>query len=143
MKEIYMEDSYRKDFEAVVMASSGERVILDRTAFYPKSGGQPSDTGILVHEDKKFIVAQVETREGQIVNIVDRTGLIQDDLIHATLDRERRHKFMRYIPLAIPELLRLAMDISDRDEIRVVVVEVSMFRHVVELMLRTQARSER
>ncbi len=191
MKEIYLEDSYQNDFQAVVIASFGERVILDRTAFYPKSGGQPSDTGILVHEDEKFKVDQVETRDGQIVHILERAGLIPGDMVHATLDWEKRYKFMRchtschilsavifqetkakitgnqidlsksrvdfslenfertkmeeyvkkanYIieehrpvtsrilprdkALAIPGLLRLAMDLPGRDEIRIVIVE--------------------
>jgi alanyl-tRNA synthetase len=46
---LYYTDSYIKDFEASIVerADDGRRVYLDRTAFYPTSGGQPFDTGRL------------------------------------------------------------------------------------------------
>ncbi|HEX5963538.1 MAG TPA: DHHA1 domain-containing protein [Gemmatimonadales bacterium] len=46
---LYYTDSYLLDFEAVVAERSadGRRVYLDRTAFYPTSGGQQFDTGSL------------------------------------------------------------------------------------------------
>ena len=46
---LYYTDPYTRDFEATVMdrAEDSRRVYLDRTAFYPTSGGQPFDTGEL------------------------------------------------------------------------------------------------
>src|SRR5881628_3126771 len=48
---LYYTDSYLTEFDATVLAVEphGERlaVILDRSAFYPTSGGQPHDTGTL------------------------------------------------------------------------------------------------
>src|SRR2546427_133242 len=48
---LYYTDSYLTEFDATVIAVEphGERlaVILDRSAFYPTSGGQPHDTGTL------------------------------------------------------------------------------------------------
>lgn len=46
---LYYTDSYVRDFEAAVVdrTDEGRRVYLDRTAFYPTSGGQPFDTGRL------------------------------------------------------------------------------------------------
>lgn len=46
---LYYTDSYIRDFEAVVVdrGDDGRRIYLDRTAFYPTSGGQPFDTGLL------------------------------------------------------------------------------------------------
>lgn len=46
---LYYTDSYLKAFDASVVerADNGRRVYLDRTAFYPTSGGQPFDTGRL------------------------------------------------------------------------------------------------
>jgi alanyl-tRNA synthetase len=48
-QRLYYTDSYLRDFEAAVVdvAEEGRRVYLDRTAFYPTSGGQPFDTGRL------------------------------------------------------------------------------------------------
>ena len=46
---LYYTDSYLKDFDASVVGrvDDGRLVYLDRTAFYPTSGGQPFDTGRL------------------------------------------------------------------------------------------------
>ncbi len=48
---LYYADAYRSDFTAHVVscepAESGFAVVLDQTAFYPTSGGQPFDTGTL------------------------------------------------------------------------------------------------
>jgi alanyl-tRNA synthetase len=46
---LYYTDSYLRDFEADIVerADGGRRIYLDRTAFYPTSGGQPFDTGTL------------------------------------------------------------------------------------------------
>jgi alanyl-tRNA synthetase len=48
-RRLYYTDCYLRDFEAAVIdrADDGRRVYLDRTAFYPTSGGQPFDTGRL------------------------------------------------------------------------------------------------
>ena len=46
-ERLYYQDCYLQEFRARVIETSddGRRVYLDRTAFYPSSGGQPFDTG--------------------------------------------------------------------------------------------------
>jgi alanyl-tRNA synthetase len=46
---LYYADSYLAAFDARLLeaADDGRRVYLDRSAFYPTSGGQPFDTGAL------------------------------------------------------------------------------------------------
>jgi len=76
-ERLYYSDSYLRDFDALVVASEpapsaqGEQrfhIVLDRTAFYPNSGGQPHDTGKLslatVHE-------VIERDDGTIVHVTD------------------------------------------------------------------------
>lgn len=48
-QRLYYSDAYLREFRAHVTASEdlGRRVYLDRTAFYPTSGGQPFDRGTL------------------------------------------------------------------------------------------------
>lgn len=55
---LYYADSYIRDFEAAVTdrADNSRRIYLDRTAFYPTSGGQPFDTGQLGGVDVTDVV---------------------------------------------------------------------------------------
>jgi alanyl-tRNA synthetase len=48
-ERLYYHDAYRRDFTARVVRTSadGATAYLDRTAFYPTSGGQPFDTGLI------------------------------------------------------------------------------------------------
>ena len=46
---LYLEDMNLKEFSAEIMSVSEEKyVVLDRSAFYPKSGGVDFDSGILI-----------------------------------------------------------------------------------------------
>jgi alanyl-tRNA synthetase len=48
-ERLYYTDSYIQEFDAEVLdrAGNSQRIYLDRSAFYPTSGGQPFDTGEL------------------------------------------------------------------------------------------------
>ncbi len=50
-ERLYYADPYRREFDATVRrvdrTDGRTLVVLDRTAFYPTSGGQPFDTGVL------------------------------------------------------------------------------------------------
>lgn len=46
-ERLYYSDSYLREFCARVVERSGDLLALDRTAFYPSSGGQPFDTGTI------------------------------------------------------------------------------------------------
>ena len=72
---LYYQDSFLYNFDAVVH-SVGETqrpaVILDRTAFYPTSGGQMHDTGWLVLADEKHRVTEVvDAEDGRVVHFLE------------------------------------------------------------------------
>ena len=189
MKPIYIEDSYIKSFDTLVSAVEGDGVILEATAFYPQSGGQPSDLGSLFRDGEEFRVLRVEL-PGPL-HILDKPGLVVGDKVSGRIDWDRRYRFMRshtachilssiifnatgakitgnqidlarsrvdfsletfdksriatYVDeanriisedhavktsllpraeaMAIPDLIRLAMEVPDREQIRVVEVE--------------------
>jgi alanyl-tRNA synthetase len=71
-ERLYYNDSHLIEFEARVVEKS-ERVsgwvgvTLDRTAFYPTGGGQPSDTGTL---NGLRVVECIDTDEGGILHVI-------------------------------------------------------------------------
>jgi len=95
MNEMYLDDSYLWSFSATVVQALENKAILDQTAFYPQSGGQPADTGILETGSEIFQVVGAEREEIGIVHILDRPGLKPGDKVSAKIDGDRRYRFMR------------------------------------------------
>lgn len=95
-KALYLEDSYLKDCDSTVSSVKEEKhIILNRTVFYPKGGGQPWDTGKIVKGNEEFKVVYVGNFSGQILHEVDHSGLQEGDKVHCILDWDRRYKLMR------------------------------------------------
>ncbi len=96
MEEIYLEYSYQKEFEAEVKeVKDGKFIVLDQTLFYPKSGGQPNDTGKLIVGEEKYDVVFCGKFDGNISHEVDREGLKVGDKVKGVIDWDRRYKLMR------------------------------------------------
>lgn len=96
-EEIYLEDSYVKKFDAVVKEVNGRFIVLDRTAFYPQGGGQPSDTGKLKSQDGEvYEVNFVKKMGDNILHEVDKEGLREGQIVNGEIDWDRRYLFMRY-----------------------------------------------
>jgi len=68
-QRLYYDDCYLREFRARVIetAEDGRRVYLDRTAFYPTSGGQPFDLGTL----GGIAVREVVDEEDRIAHLLD------------------------------------------------------------------------
>ena len=49
-RAIYLTDSYIKEFESRVKEANGKFIVLEKSAFYPDSGGQPYDTGVMIRK---------------------------------------------------------------------------------------------
>ena len=94
-KTLYMTDSYMREFESEVESAQGTKIILKETAFYPNSGGQPNDTGRILHENNEYKVVDVIKEGGKIVHIVDREGLSAGNKIKGVIDWMRRYNLMR------------------------------------------------
>lgn len=89
---LYLRDAYATGFDATVVASDGDRVVLDRTLFYPTGGGQPHDTGRL----GDLLVTDVRKEGGDVWHRLGggpapRPG----DTVHGEVDWPRRHALMR------------------------------------------------
>ncbi|TFF83801.1 MAG: alanyl-tRNA editing protein [Promethearchaeota archaeon] len=94
---LYMNDAYLKEWDAnVVKVKDDKYIVLDRTAFYPKGGGQPCDEGVMTKNGESFKVIYVGKFSGDISHEVDKAGLKVGDKVHCKLDWERRYTYMRY-----------------------------------------------
>lgn len=90
-EEIFRKDAYTFNFEAEVVRTDGDSVILDSTAFYPGGGGQVCDTGML----REFAVKEVTRKGDDIVHIVPGHNFRKGEKIWASVDWERRYDLMK------------------------------------------------
>jgi alanyl-tRNA synthetase len=90
-ERLYYQDCYLREFRGRIVKADegGKRVCLDRTAFYPTSGGQPFDTGMLGGAR----VIDVIDEEEQIVHVVDAP--LSEGEIAAEIDWPRRFDHMQ------------------------------------------------
>lgn len=107
---LYYTDSYLREFEGIVVdsADGGRRVYLDRTAFYPTSGGQSFDRGRLGGSE----VVDVVDEEDRIAHVLDAplaggqvTGRIDWP---RRLDHMQQHTGQHLLSAVIAELFRHA-----------------------------------
>jgi len=107
---LYYEDAYLTEFEAEVVEArqleGKPAVVLDRTAFYPESGGQPWDTGTL----GGAAVVEVLDLDGTILHVLDREiegGRIRGHIDWpARYDRMQQHTGQHVLSQAFWEVLK-------------------------------------
>ena len=98
---LYYPDSFLYDFEAEVhevQENPRPALILDRTAFYPTSGGQIFDTGVISTENENLKVTEVaETEDGRIVHYLETPpkSLQPGAKIRGQIDATRRRDHMQ------------------------------------------------
>lgn len=98
-ERLYYTDPSAQSFDATIVAVEPRdrvtAVFLDRTAFYPTSGGQPFDTGTLAG---LRVVDVVDEDDGRVAHIVDGASLTAADCgrrISGTIDWRRRFDHMQ------------------------------------------------
>ena len=99
-ERLYYHDSFLYEFDAEVRAVSGHdartAVVLDRTAFYPTSGGQVFDTGsLLLNGDKIRVAEVVDGDNGEVVHFVEGGHIATGSRVHGLIDVERRRDHMQ------------------------------------------------
>lgn len=93
---LFLQDSYLREFRAAVVKHAGREILLDRTAFYPGSGGQPSDKGQIRIGPIQANVVDVRREGGNIVHVLDNPIPETVRQVNGVLDWERRYAHMRY-----------------------------------------------
>lgn len=90
-EKLFRKDPYMKEFKATVTGIDNNRVTLDRTAFFPFSGGQAGDTG----EVGRCRVTNTVYEGDEIVHILENCLINKMDKVHCELDWERRYTIMK------------------------------------------------
>ena len=104
-EELFKQEPYRTESEARVVSADARGIVLDRTIFYPRGGGQAGDAGTLARGDGTSI-AIADTVKGEAPGeILHVPAPGQDALIAALAPGEsvtskinwaRRHRHMRF-----------------------------------------------
>ncbi len=105
-ERLYYTDPALLDFEATVsrvdVSDSGVLVALDRSAFYPTSGGQNFDTGWLKlpDGDERLRVTEVleDESSGEVLHRVEAETAVRlksDDVVRGIIDYDRRRDHMQ------------------------------------------------
>ena len=71
MSRLYYDDSYLRRFHATAEAGaeSPTRIYLDRSAFYPTSGGQPFDTGSIGPARIVDVIEEPDERVAHVLKV--------------------------------------------------------------------------
>jgi alanyl-tRNA synthetase len=90
-ERLYYDDAYLTTFHARVIAreDNGRRLYLDRTAFYPDSGGQPSDLGTI----NGAAVSDIVDENDRVAHILAEPIAVDD--IDGAIDWPRRFDHMQ------------------------------------------------
>ncbi|MGI0080765.1 MAG: alanyl-tRNA editing protein [Nitrososphaerales archaeon] len=163
---LYLDNHYLKEFDATIIeVPDSKSIVLDRTAVYPRGGGQPSDRASLTSNGSKFEIIESskspEKVTHQLSNEVTESQKLEllNSKVHVVLDWELRYKLMRHhTSLHIlsgvvfqrfnakitggqiyPERARLDLALSDLSKERQNLIETEMNRIVSE---NRQVRTE-
>lgn len=96
IEELASRDSYLDRAEGNVLEAGGGIVVLDRTVFYARGGGQPGDTGVIRWDGGEVRVTDTIRRDGKIVHVVE-SGELPDPgtPVEGIIDWDRRYRIMR------------------------------------------------
>jgi misacylated tRNA(Ala) deacylase len=102
---IWRSEPYRRETAARVVRADASGIVLDRTVFYPRGGGQAGDAGEIVRGDGA-VIAIADTVKGdapdEILHVpaeecrAAALSLVAGEPVTARIDWERRHRHMRF-----------------------------------------------
>jgi misacylated tRNA(Ala) deacylase len=97
-ERLFLDDPSLVRTDATVISSAPEGIVLDRTVFYARGGGQPGDVGTLWWEGGEITVVDTVKGEGEsILHMPKQGGMLPapGTVVSAEIDWERRHRLMR------------------------------------------------
>ncbi|MDA8050010.1 MAG: alanyl-tRNA editing protein [Rhodospirillales bacterium] len=97
-ERLFLADPRATCVAAHVVGVGAEGVVLDRTVFYARSGGQPGDRGVLRWDGGETPISEAIKGEGETILHVPAPGAALPPAgapVEAEIDWPRRHRLMR------------------------------------------------
>jgi len=94
-EDLFSTDAYLKTCKATVVEVYDQGVVLDRTVFYARGGGQPGDTGMIRWKGGEVHVEDAFKQNAQHVHQVLGDPPAEGTAVTCELDWERRYRLMR------------------------------------------------
>ncbi|WP_456468312.1 alanine--tRNA ligase [Archaeoglobus sp.] len=95
-EKLYYDDPTLFEFDATVVGVEGDYVVLDRSAFYPESGGQDNDVGFLAANGSKYEVIDVVEVDGVVLHKVKGAKPEKGMKVRGVIDSNVRWRHMRH-----------------------------------------------
>ena len=95
---LFLDQPKLREAMARVVSADAAGIVLDRTIFYARSGGQPGDTGVVRWSDGEARIADTVKGEGASIVLVPAEGSplpAPGTEVEASIDWDRRHQLMR------------------------------------------------
>ena len=97
-ERLYEDDAQLREMQAQVLAAGPAGVVLDRTVFYARGGGQPGDVGVLRWDGGEMTVSDTVKGEGGAVLHVPPSDAALPSVgatVMGEIDWDRRFRLMR------------------------------------------------
>lgn len=95
---LFRDDAYLREVTARVLAADAAGIVLDRSPFYPRAGGQPGDSGVLRWDGQAAAITEALKGEGDAILHQPAEGAPLPPPgaeVTLSLDWARRHRHMR------------------------------------------------
>ncbi|MEM2461854.1 MAG: alanine--tRNA ligase [Archaeoglobaceae archaeon] len=94
-RKLYYEKPKLYEFSARILGLENGYLILDKTAFYPESGGQESDSGFIIADGEKIRVSYVTEVDGVVLHKLESPRELRGE-VKGVIDVEKRLRHMRH-----------------------------------------------
>jgi len=95
--KLFYTNQYLGRADARVLWTSGNKLVLDRTIFYPTGGGQVHDTGVIRGQSGEVRVVDVQDVDGVVLHILDKESPFKPgDEVELEIDWPRRYRIMKH-----------------------------------------------
>src|ERR1700750_763172 len=97
-RALFLDDPTLTTTAATVLASEPDEIVLDRTVFYARGGGQPGDTGVLRWDGGETTVTEAVKGDGEAIlhkTAPDAALPPVGTVVEAAIDWQRRYGHMQ------------------------------------------------